>query len=64
MLTPTSRATAEDIVKADLERVDQAMWLALCEMRGHLDRWADYGAFCKWCEAVNARASEIFSRLN
>lgn len=63
MLTPTSRATPEDIVQADIERVDHARWAALCEMYADLQKVRSFTAFAKWRVAVNKKAFEIFSRL-
>ena len=63
MLIPTSRATAEDIIKADLERVEQARWAALCELYSELDKVHGYLSFRRWCRRVNKRAAEIFLRL-
>ena len=63
MLIPTSRATADDIIQADLERVEHARWAALCELYADLMKVRDFKGFAKWTDAVNKRSFEIFSRL-
>jgi hypothetical protein len=72
MLIPTKTPTEEDIIKADLERIDQAMWAAFRELYPDLDKNASFDCFCAWCQDVNERfnravselALEIFKRLN
>lgn len=59
----TRRTTEAEIIKADEERVRQAIWLAMCEMCDRLDKWAEYGEFERWTHDVNKRAVEIFARL-
>ena len=63
MLTPTSKTTAEDIIQADMERVEHARWAALCDLYADLLKVRDFAGFERWTEAVNKRQSEIFSRL-
>lgn len=64
MLIPTRNTTADDIIKADLERVEQARWGALCEMYADLLKVRDFAGFALWTDAVNKRAFEILKRLN
>lgn len=72
MLTPTKNPTEDDIIQADIERVDQAMWAAFRELYPDLNKNASFSCFCTWCQDVNERfnrtvselAFEIFQRLN
>jgi hypothetical protein len=72
MLIPTSHTTEEDIVRADIERVEQARWAAFRELYPDLPKHASYDCFCGWCQSVNQRfekavselAFEMFQRLN
>ena len=61
MLTPTSRATAQDIIDADEERVEWAFWLAMSEC-GPLPE--NEPQFRRWCRAVNKLHRKIARRLN
>jgi hypothetical protein len=53
------------VLKADEERQEQALKLALCELLPDLIRVPDdQKAYARWCKRVDLKAFEIFNRLN
>jgi hypothetical protein len=54
----------DQIILADEQRQEQALRLALCELLPDLVRVPDdRKAYERWVKAVDAKAFEIFSRL-
>jgi hypothetical protein len=52
------------VLRADNERQEQALKLALCELLPELVRVPDdQKAYARWCKRVDDKAYEIFSRL-
>jgi hypothetical protein len=56
----------EECARAKTERLAQAGWLAMCELKPQLASIppADGKGFASWVKAVNKRAAEIFARAN
>ena len=53
-----------DVNEAAYERSEQAGWLALCELRGEISKCSSVQDVDAWVDRVNARALEIFQRVN
>jgi hypothetical protein len=60
----TSRATNDDIIRADEERFKLAMWLALSESGPYPGDHSPIREMHRWRNRVNKLAREIAERLN
>lgn len=65
LAAPFEMTEEQQFIQADNERHEQALHFAICEMLSDLVRVPDdRKAYARWCKAVDAKAFEIFSRLN
>jgi hypothetical protein len=63
-MTDLDPLSAQRVIEADSERVDQALWLAYCALGPEPDFKTRRKAHVAYVKVLRKRALEIFSRAN